>query len=37
MIEGTIIEDILTGGIGILDDWACFLVSRNMWRLAVAI
>jgi hypothetical protein len=33
----TLIEDILTGGVGILDDWACFLVSRNMWRLAVAI
>ncbi len=34
IVIGTIIEDILTGGGGIADDWACFVAARMIYRVA---
>ncbi len=34
IVIGTIIEDILTGGVGIADDWASFVIARNIYRIA---
>lgn len=34
IIIGTIVEDIVTGGVGIADDWASFVIARNMIRIA---
>lgn len=35
IIVGTIIEDILTAGTGIADDWACFTLAYRIIRFAV--
>lgn len=35
IMVGTLVEDVLTGGIGIADDWASFVIARNMIRIAV--
>jgi hypothetical protein len=37
LIVATLVEDVVTGGVGIADDWASFLIARNMWRVAAAI
>ena len=34
IVVGTIIEDILTGGLGILDDWASFTLAYRIVRIA---
>jgi hypothetical protein len=34
IIIGTIVEDILTAGVGIADDWACFLAGYKLIRFA---
>lgn len=34
IVIGTIIEDILTRGAGIADDWASFVMARNIYRIA---
>lgn len=34
IVIGTIVEDIVTGGVGIADDWASFVIARNMIRIA---
>lgn len=36
IIVGTIVEDILTGGVGILDDWASFALAYRIIRFALA-
>jgi len=37
IIIGTILEDIASDGVGILDDWESFLIARTLWRVANAI
>lgn len=37
IIVGTIIEDFLTLGAGLADDWACFVLSHRIIRFAVAL
>jgi hypothetical protein len=37
IIVGTILEDFLTLGAGILDDWACFVLSYRILRFAAAL
>ncbi len=37
IIVGTIIEDILTMGTGIADDWACFTLAYRIIRYAIAL
>jgi hypothetical protein len=37
IIIGTIVEDVLTGGAGIADDWASFVAARTIYRLALKI
>lgn len=37
VVLATIVEDIATLGVGIVDDWASFIIARTMWRLAAAI
>lgn len=37
IIVGTIIEDIITVGAGIADDWACFVLSYRIIRFAIAL
>lgn len=37
IIVGTIVEDFLTLGAGIADDWACFVLSYRILRFAVAL
>ncbi|TCD10123.1 hypothetical protein EZ449_09855 [Pedobacter frigidisoli] len=27
----TVVEDILTEGVGIADDWVCYLIARTLW------
>jgi hypothetical protein len=34
VIIGTILEDIASEGVGILDDWESFLIARTLWRVA---
>lgn len=34
IIIGTIIEDIVTEGVGVADDWQSFLVARTLWRVS---
>lgn len=34
IIIGTILEDIASDGVGILDDWESFLIARTLWRVA---
>ncbi len=34
IVLGTIIEDILTAGAGIADDWACFMLAYKLVRVA---
>ncbi|NHA07640.1 hypothetical protein G7092_27825 [Mucilaginibacter sp. HC2] len=34
IIIGTILEDIASDGIGILDDWESFVIARTLWRVA---
>jgi hypothetical protein len=36
VVIGTIVEDIASGGVGVLDDPASFLIARTIWRLASA-
>lgn len=35
IIVGTIIEDVLTAGAGIADDWACFVTAYRIIRFAI--
>ena len=37
IIIGTILEDIVTGGAGILDDWASFMLAKRIIRFALAL
>jgi len=37
IIIGTIVEDFLTGGAGIADDWASFLLARRIIQFAAAL
>ncbi len=37
IIVGTILEDIITAGGGIADDWACFVLSYRIIRYAIAL
>lgn len=37
IVIATIVEDIITLGVGIADDWASFVIARTMWRVAAAI
>ena len=37
IVVGTIIEDVLTAGFGIADDWACFVLSYRIIRFAIAL
>jgi len=37
ILVATLVEDILTGGIGILDDWASFVLARRIIRFALAL
>lgn len=37
IVVGTIIEDVLTAGAGIADDWACFVLSYRIIRFAIAL
>jgi len=37
IIVGTILEDIATAGIGVADDWACFVLSYRIIRFALAL
>ena len=37
IIVGTIIEDFLTLGAGLADDWACFVLSHRIIRFAIAL
>jgi len=37
IIVGTIVEDLLTLGAGILDDWACFVLAYRIVRFAIAL
>ncbi len=34
VVIGTIVEDIVTEGVGITDDWESFLVARTIWRIS---
>ncbi|PWS33166.1 hypothetical protein [Pedobacter paludis] len=36
LIIATIAEDFATSGAGIADDWACYVIARNMWILSNA-
>ncbi len=35
IIVGTILEDIITAGAGIADDWACFTLAYRIIRFAI--
>jgi hypothetical protein len=35
IVVGTILEDIITAGAGILDDWACFVLAYRIVRFAL--
>lgn len=34
IVVGTIIEDVITAGVGIADDWACFMLAYKLVRVA---
>ena len=35
IVVGTILEDVITAGAGIADDWACFVIAYRIIRFAV--
>jgi hypothetical protein len=37
IVVGTILEDIITAGAGIADDWACFVLSYRIIRFALTL
>lgn len=37
IVVGTILEDVITAGAGIADDWACFVLSYRIIRFAAAL
>jgi hypothetical protein len=37
MAVGTILEDIITAGAGVADDWACFVLSYRIIRFALTL
>lgn len=37
LVVGTLVEDILTGGSGIADDWASFIAAQKLVRFAMAL
>lgn len=34
VVIGTIVEDIVTEGIGVADDWQSFVIARTLWRIS---
>ena len=37
ILVGTILEDVITAGAGIADDWVCFVLSYRIIRFALAL
>ena len=37
ILVGTILEDVITAGAGIADDWVCFVLSYIIIRFALAL
>ena len=37
LIVSTILEDVITAGAGIADDWVCFVLAYRIIRFAVAL
>ncbi len=37
IVVGTIVEDVITAGVGIADDWACFMLAYKLVRVATVL